>query len=164
MESLRELYRIGKGPSSSHTMGPYRAAQAFADANPHAEMFEVYLYGSLAKTGKGHLTDKAIEEGFGGKKVKIYFDREAVDLPHPNTMDFIAYQDKQEASRWRVISVGGGKIQIEGKNDAVNPHVYHLDSFTEIRRYCEERHWQLWQYAEERARNCGLFCIKFGIR
>lgn len=149
MESLKELYRIGKGPSSSHTMGPYRAAQAFAAANPHAEMFEVYLYGSLAKTGQGHLTDKAVEEGFTGKKVKIYFDNQKTALPHPNTMELIAYQGGEETSRWRVISVGGGKIEIEGQSDAVAQDVYHLNTFTEIRRYCEERHLQLWQYAEE---------------
>ena len=60
MKSLRELFRIGKGPSSSHTMGPDNAARIYAKRHPEAKSFEVTLYGSLAATGKGHMTDVAI--------------------------------------------------------------------------------------------------------
>lgn len=153
MESLTELYRIGKGPSSSHTMGPYRAAQLFATANPQADSFSVYLYGSLAKTGQGHLTDRAIEEGFGGRRVKIYFDQQTASLPHPNTFDLVAWLQRRIINRWRVISVGGGKIEIVGQEAAAAPRVYQLDSFSAIRRYCQNRQWRLWQYvaAEEGA-------------
>ena len=70
MNSLKEIFRIGKGPSSSHTMGPARAAEIFAQRNPNAKAFEVTLYGSLAATGKGHMTDKAIIDVLKGKMVK----------------------------------------------------------------------------------------------
>ena len=87
MKSLRELYRIGKGPSSSHTMGPNFAAKQFGGVFAEADAYRVTLYGSLAKTGKGHLTDQAVEQGLAPKPVEITFDMETGDLPHPNTMD-----------------------------------------------------------------------------
>ena len=59
MKSLRELFKIGRGPSSSHTMGPMRAAQIFSSEHRDAKSFQVTLYGSLASTGKGHMTDVA---------------------------------------------------------------------------------------------------------
>ena len=62
MKSLRELFRIGQGPSSSHTMGPRAAAEKYLASHPDATQFKVTLYGSLAATGKGHLTDWAIEQ------------------------------------------------------------------------------------------------------
>lgn len=85
MESLRELYRIGRGPSSSHTMGPSHAAVLFRRAFPQAERFQAVLYGSLAKTGKGHLTDVAIQDTFAPLPTEILWERETPEesLPHP---------------------------------------------------------------------------------
>ena len=60
MKSIREIFRIGYGPSSSHTMGPRKAAEQFLERHPHASRYETHLYGSLSATGKGHLTDAAI--------------------------------------------------------------------------------------------------------
>ncbi len=149
MESLRELYRIGRGPSSSHTMGPSFAAQRFKEAHPEADGFRVTLYGSLAKTGKGHLTDTAVAEALAPLPAEIIFDMETEELPHPNTMDLEALEGGKLLGRWRVYSVGGGKITIEGQPAADPPHVYPLGSFAGIKDYCRERDMFLWQYAEE---------------
>ena len=108
MKSIRELYSIGKGPSSSHTMGPYRAAALLRRENPEADRFRVTLYGSLAKTGQGHLTDQAVEEALSPLPTEVVFDLETTDLPHPNTMDLEAYRGEELLARLRVLSVGGG--------------------------------------------------------
>lgn len=81
MESLKELYRIGTGPSSSHTMGPERAARRFKEKYPQADRFLVTLYGSLAKTGKGHLTDDILVKTFAPLPVEIRFDLSDKPLP-----------------------------------------------------------------------------------
>ena len=111
MYSLKELYRIGKGPSSSHTIGPERACKLFLQQNPNADTFVVRLYGSLAKTGDGHGTGKVIESVL--KNVTIKYD-EQTECPHPNTMDLIAYMGASKLAEMRVYSVGGGAIRIEG--------------------------------------------------
>ena len=93
MKSLRELYKIGKGPSSSHTIGPERAARKFLERAPSADRFTVILYGSLSKTGVGHGTDRVLKEVLGPERTEIVFSADdPKDLPHPNTMDCIAYQ------------------------------------------------------------------------
>lgn len=154
MESLKELYRIGRGPSSSHTMGPSHAADIFRKKNPEADSFRVILYGSLAKTGKGHLTDVAIREQLEqrekGITPEIIFDSEtdASLFKHPNTMDFYAYREGNELSFWRVYSTGGGKIEIEGIPPEQNPELYPHKSYKEIKAYCKEHQIRLWQYAE----------------
>ena len=146
MESLRELYRIGRGPSSSHTLAPDRASHLFLTRYPQADHYKVILYGSLAKTGRGHLTDKAIAEVFPPESVEIIFDTETTDIPHPNTMDFLAYVDGTEIGRARVLSVGGGQIQIFGEPPMSSPYVYPHTSFAEIKEYCKQEHLRLWQY------------------
>lgn len=88
MQSIREIYKIGRGPSSSHTMGPEKAAKVFLEKYKNAESYKVILYGSLAKTGKGHHTDLAINSVLGAERTEIVFDTETVGLPHENTMDF----------------------------------------------------------------------------
>ena len=113
MQSLKELYRIGKGPSSSHTIGPETACKRFLSDNPTADEFDVILYESLAKTGVGHGTDSVIKSVL--QPVHIHFD-ESTKVPHPNTMDLIAKRQGKEISRARVYSVGGGAIEIEGQN------------------------------------------------
>ena len=146
MYSLKELYRIGKGPSSSHTIGPERACKLFLAKNPTADAFVVRLYGSLAKTGDGHGTGKVIESAL--KNVTIEYDEET-ECIHPNTMDLIAYMGTSKLSEMRVYSVGGGAIRIEGEESEEGKEVYPLSTLTEIRAYCEEKGMRLYDYVFE---------------
>ncbi len=143
MHSLRELYRIGKGPSSSHTIGPERVCKIFLAENPSATEFKVVLYGSLAKTGEGHGTDSVIKSVF--KKVAIEYDV-TTECPHPNTMQLIAYQDGTRIADMWAYSVGGGAIKIEGRAHKKDVEVYPHKTLTEIRAYCEERNLRLYDY------------------
>lgn len=149
MKTLRELYKIGNGPSSSHTMGPKRAAEGFKDKNPEANRFDIYLYGSLAFTGKGHLTDKIIKETLNPIKTNIIFDTKFVCDKHPNTMDLIAYKDDQKISQARVYSVGGGAIEVEGQKRAIVPDIYKLNHMQDIKEYCKEKDKDLVDYVVE---------------
>ena len=116
MKSLTELYKIGRGPSSSHTMGPEKAAKLFSERNKNALSFKAVLYGSLAKTGKGHGTDVVLKKTFT-KPVDVVFDFENTQLPHPNTMDLFAFDiNGKVIDSWRVYSVGGGAIEVEGES------------------------------------------------
>ena len=136
MQSLKELYRIGKGPSSSHTIGPERACRLFLSENPTADAFKARLYGSLAKTGDGHGTEEIIRAVL--KNVDIELDESEKEFRHPNTMDLYAYENGKEVGQVRVYSVGGGAIEIEGR-DKLCPEVYALESFSAIRAYCESK-------------------------
>lgn len=149
MKTLRELYKIGNGPSSSHTMGPKRAAEWFKDKNPEANRFDIYLYGSLAFTGKGHLTDKIIKETLNPIKTNIIFDTKFVCDKHPNTMDLIAYKDYQKISQARVYSVGGGAIEVEGQKRAIVPDIYKVNHMQDIKEYCKEKDKDLVDYVVE---------------
>lgn len=149
MESLKELYKIGRGPSSSHTMGPEKACKYFKKHIPEADRFEAILYGSLSKTGVGHGTDKVIKVTFEPIPCDVIFNNDEIELPHPNTMDLIAYKDGAEIKRIRVLSVGGGKIEIMGHKNVDPPKVYELATFSEISDYCKKNHIKLWQYVEE---------------
>mgnify|MGYP003014006512 CR=1 FL=1 len=114
MKSIREIYKTGKGPSSSHTMGPERAANYFKNAHPQADGFRVILYGSLSKTGVGHGTDRVLREVLAPVPTEIVFSDEALPASaHPNTMDLIALKNGAEADRLRVESIGGGDIRIQ---------------------------------------------------
>ena len=146
MHSLKELYRIGKGPSSSHTIGPERACKLFMAKNPTADAFVVRLYGSLAKTGEGHGTGKVIESVL--KNVTIEYD-EQTDCPHPNTMDLIAYMGTSKLAEMRVYSVGGGAIRVDGEASEEGRTVYPLSTMTDIRAYCEEKGMRLCDYVFE---------------
>ena len=147
IRTIRELFKIGNGPSSSHTMGPKKAAELFRDKNPDADRFEVVLYGSLASTGKGHLTDWIIRETLKNKLVDIFFDEKTRCTVHPNTMELIAYKDDEQIDEWKVYSVGGGAIEIDGeKNIERIPIVYNHSKFTEIKKYCEELNIDLAEY------------------
>ena len=117
MHSLKELYRIGKGPSSSHTIGPERACKIFITENPNATSFKVRLYGSLAKTGEGHGTGRVIESVL--PNVTVEYD-ETTECKHPNTMDLIAYMGTSKVAQMRVYSVGGGAVKIEGREDTLS--------------------------------------------
>lgn len=152
MQSLKELYRIGRGPSSSHTMGPERAAKIFSSRFPQADRFEVTLFGSLALTGKGHGTDEVIKKTFAPKKCEVLFDAQSPCPVHPNTMDLRAYSGGERLGCMRVYSVGGGSIKIEGESDFVcaDDDVYQLNSYREISDYCRSKNLRVWQYAYER--------------
>ncbi|MCM1043060.1 MAG: L-serine ammonia-lyase [Corallococcus sp.] len=148
MKSITELYKTGIGPSSSHTMGPVKAALQFADEHPDADCFEVQLYGSLALTGKGHGTDRALSRAFAPKKSDIVFDVKT-KCRHPNSMDFTAYSGGKKIGFARVISIGGGDVVFEGRKAKQTDDVYHLRTFKQIKDYCEKTGIKLWQYAAQ---------------
>ena len=150
MKSLKYLYKIGRGPSSSHTMGPDKAARYFRGAYKDADSYKVILYGSLSSTGKGHKTDEAILDVFEGCDIELVFGPwETDDLPHENTMEFIAFRDGNEIARERIMSVGGGQIVIEGKPELGEEDVYDLHTFGQIAEYCNTHNIRLWEYVEQ---------------
>ena len=140
MKSIREIYKIGKGPSSSHTMGPERASQLFKSKYPNADSFKVILYGSLSKTGVGHGTDRVIRDVLSPLPTEIVFSMEELKNSHPNTMDLIALKDGAEIGTLRVESIGGGDIRIPGTKDAEGEEVYIEHSFAEIADFCKWRY------------------------
>ena len=140
MKSIREIYKIGKGPSSSHTMGPERAAKLFLARYPQADHFQVMLYGSLSKTGVGHGTDRVLREVLGDARTKIVFSQETWDGMHPNTMDFSAFREDMEIGHLQVESIGGGDIRFAGAADSRSDEVYLEHSFAEIADFCKWRY------------------------
>ena len=143
MKSIREIYKIGKGPSSSHTMGPERAAKLFKNENPQADAFQVILYGSLSKTGVGHGTDRVIREVLSPLPTEIVFSQEVLEKSHPNTMDLIALTGGQQTGFLRIESIGGGDIRTPGESRLDTPEVYPENSFAEIADFCK------WRYIEK---------------
>lgn len=146
MKSIRELYRVGHGPSSSHTMGPARAALNFKAKNPNACSFKVVLSGSLALTGKGHFTDQAIIETFAPQKVDIIWQPNKTIANHPNGFSIEAFDSNgfkiDEATD---ASTGGGALMSDGDSG----FVYSLKTMSEIVRYCKSKNLEYWQYVEE---------------
>ena len=151
MKSIRDIFKAGKGPSSSHTMGPESACKIFMSEHADAARYKAVLYGSLAKTGAGHGTDRVIRETFAPKVCEVVFDPQTGDLPHPNTMELFAYTgDGAESGRMRVFSVGGGDIEIEGRKIArADAEVYPLNKFTDIAEYCKAHNLRLSEYVEK---------------
>ena len=136
MDSLVELYKIGHGPSSSHTMGPAKACQYLKEHFPETTRFEITLYGSLALTGKGHLTDIIILNELG-PNTKIVFDIKS-KVKHPNTFITKVFNDEKLIKQITFISLGGGSISIDGKVEESNKDIYPFHNFEEIKRYaCE---------------------------
>ena len=150
MKSIREIYKIGKGPSSSHTMGPERAAKTFLQRYPQADAFQVTLYGSLSKTGVGHGTDRVLRETLGPQRTKVVFSPEHWEGMHPNTMDLSAFAGDLEIGHMRVESIGGGDIRICGETGIKeSDEVYVEHSFAEIAYFCKWRYIQtLSEYVE----------------
>ena len=151
MNSIRELYKIGKGPSSSHTMGPQRAAGIFKEEHPNAESSRAPLYDSLAQTGVGPGTDRVLRETLAPIPAEIVFAKEDPDdLKHPNTLDFYAVENGREVGPMRVQSIGGGDIVIEGRpvDKDTRDDVYPENSFAEIAQFCNWRHIRIWEYVE----------------
>ena len=150
MDSLKELFKIGCGPSSSHTMGPERAAKKFGKENENAHSFRVELYGSLAATGKGHLTDWIIEETLKPRKTEIVWMPEYVHPYHTNGMKFIALDENGNIlNEWLVFSVGGGTIKDLSDAGSKTEEVYKLNKLDDIIKWCKKNNKELWQYAEE---------------
>ena len=150
MQSLRYLYKIGRGPSSSHTMGPDKAARYFKEKYADADSYKAILYGSLSSTGKGHKTDEAILDVFDGSDIELVFGSgETENLSHENTMEFFAYKGGKEIANERIMSVGGGKIVIEGEPDLDGEDVYDLPTFGQIADYCSTHNLRLWEYVEK---------------
>ena len=149
MKSIRDIYKIGKGPSSSHTIGPERAAKLFKSEHPEADSFRVVLYGSLSKTGRGHGTDRVLQEVLSPLPTEIIFSEEMPHgVHHPNTMDFFAQKDGQDVDTMRVQSIGGGDIHIEGRDDLELPEIYPENSFAEVEQFCRFRGLDLAEYVE----------------
>jgi len=149
MESIKEIYRIGNGPSSSHTMGPKRAAQIFNEKNPMADAFSVTLFGSLAATGKGHLTDKVIIESLQPKSVEVIWKPEEFLTKHPNAMRLEALNDKGKViDSWTVYSVGGGKI-IDDSYQKGSDSVYELTTMSEILKWTNKNGGSFWEFVED---------------
>lgn len=150
MDSIRALYKIGMGPSSSHTMGPSKAAILFRKRNPNAPRFRVTLYGSLAATGKGHMTDKAIIDALLPAETEIVWRADIVPEFHTNGMFFEALDSKGEKrDEWMVYSVGGGYLS-EGKDTEKEEkkEVYGLNTCTEIQKHLEKEGLSFWEYVE----------------
>lgn len=148
MKTIRELYRIGLGPSSSHTMGPRKAAEIFLGRNPGAARYEVTLYGSLAATGRGHMTDVAIIDAIPG--IEITWEPRTFLPFHPNGMNFRSYDAAgNESDNWTVFSVGGGALAEEGSSSIESKDIYEMNTMTEILDYCSWSGKGYWEYVEE---------------
>ena len=168
MKSIKDIYKIGKGPSSSHTMGPYKAITSYMEKHPEADRLHVTLYGSLAATGKGHLTDEAVHEAFAAwhttdrdtaesrerlkDNVTIEWKPKKVLPFHPNGMKVAAVNmDGDTYDRWTYYSIGGGDIicmespiEVEGGDD-----LYDMTNMTDIMNWCEKTGKSYWEYVNE---------------
>lgn len=145
MKTLKELYRIGKGPSSSHTLGPEYAVKTITNKYPDADRFKAVLFGSLAMTGKGHGTDRIIREVIN-KPVEILFEKHFSDITHPNTMDIYVYTKNNLIIKHRIISTGGGAVIIEGIENPSTTDKYTLNTYNQIKDYCLKNEMRLYDY------------------
>ena len=151
MKTFKELYRIGIGPSSSHTMGPRKAAEMFLEKHPEAASFEVTLYGSLAATGKGHMTDVAILDTLTPHAPVDLKWAPEIFLPfHPNGMLFKSKDETGKVTdEWTVYSVGGGALAEEGVPKIDSQHIYQMSTMSEILGWCERTGKSYWEYVQE---------------
>ncbi|MDR3060832.1 MAG: L-serine ammonia-lyase, iron-sulfur-dependent, subunit alpha [Dysgonamonadaceae bacterium] len=149
MESIHKIFKIGNGPSSSHTMGPKKAAEIFKGKNPDADSFRVTLYGSLAATGKGHLTDVAITEALKPQSVEIIWKPEMALSFHPNGMLFESVRGGQIASDWIIFSVGGGDLSNEDTPVVEDENIYKMNTMTEILKWSQKTGKSFWEYVED---------------
>ena len=150
MESLRELYKIGCGPSSSHTMGPKRAAELFAEQAKGADAYRVTLYGSLAATGKGHLTHSAILSVLEPlAPTEIVWKADIVLDFHPNGMLFEALKGGEVFDSWRIFSIGGGSLANEDTIASTPKSIYPLTTIQEIKEWCYNEGKTYWEYVED---------------
>ena len=149
MESIRNIYRIGYGPSSSHTMGPRKAAETFLGRFHEASHYQVTLYGSLAATGKGHLTDRAINEIFIGRKLQITWKPDIFLPRHPNALKFEAYDEKSTLlGDWTAYSVGGGAV-VDDSTETESIEVYPFSNLNDIIKWCNKHGRSYWEFVQE---------------
>ncbi len=149
METIREIYRIGQGPSSSHTMGPRKAAEQFLSKHPNAHKYKVTLFGSLAATGKGHLTGEAIEQAFSDKEMQLVWRPDRFLPKHPNALTFEAIDTNNNTiESWTVYSVGGGSI-VDDNAELETESIYGMTTLDDILGYCNTNNMHLWEYVEE---------------
>lgn len=144
MKSLKELYRIGIGPSSSHTMAPGYACEKIKSKYGENATYKVVLYGSLASTGKGHGTDEVIKKTLG-VNTEVVFDGTTENLPHPNYMTVLVTIDGEQFLH-EVISLGGGAYSLDGKEEQ-SVSVYPLNTFGQVSKYCREKGIRICDYA-----------------
>jgi len=152
MESIREIYKVGYGPSSSHTIGPRKAAQQFLEKNSQGHLFKVTLYGSLALTGKGHLTDKALEDVFRNKKLEIFWKPKETKPYHTNALLFEAFDiENKKQDEALVYSVGGGRIVNDEEKDKVfeSENLYPFRTMTEVLDWSQKTGKSFWEYVFE---------------
>ena len=152
MKSIREIFRIGYGPSSSHTMGPRKAAELFLERHPQAVRYEAHLYGSLSATGKGHLTDAAIIDVI--PTVEIVWHEDFLPF-HPNGMRFCAWGENGNLLEdWTVYSIGGGALAEDGEavrllgDENKGDEIYPFKRLDDIKEYCDKQGWDYWEYVE----------------
>lgn len=149
METIREIYKIGQGPSSSHTMGPRKAAEQFLQRHPNDYKYKVTLFGSLAATGKGHLTGEAIEQAFEKKNMELVWEPTKFLSKHPNALTFESFDANNNLiESWTAYSVGGGSI-IDDNSELETERVYGLTTLDDILAYCQTNNMRLWEYVEE---------------
>ncbi len=150
MESLKELYKIGNGPSSSHTMGPKRAAEQFVARCPQVDAYRVTLYGSLAATGKGHLTDVAIRSVLEPVAPTEIVWKPDVTLPfHPNGMLYEGLRNGEVVDSWTIYSIGGGALANETTRTETPRKVYPMTTIAEIKRWCYDEGKTYWEYVDD---------------
>ncbi|MBI9051608.1 MAG: L-serine ammonia-lyase [Anaerolineaceae bacterium] len=152
MKSIQKIYRIGYGPSSSHTMAPRKAAEQFkAVMADRASRYQVTLLGSLAATGRGHLTDIAIQQALAPVSVEILWDAERFLSKHPNAMIFEAYDNEDTLiDSWTGYSIGGGALVWEGKEKSLHSDlVYPHSRMNGIMQYCTDHGLTYWEYVEQ---------------
>ena len=151
MESIKQIYRIGLGPSSSHTMGPVRASQMFSERHKDASKFVVTLYGSLAATGKGHMTDTAILHVLQPIAPTEIIWQPKKFLPfHPNGMKFESFDaNGKQTESWTVYSIGGGTLANESFNELKTEQIYSMHTIHDIQDWCERTGCSYWEYVEQ---------------
>lgn len=148
METIKEIYKIGYGPSSSHTMGPRNAATTFLEKNSDASKYKVTLYGSLAATAKGHLTYKILEELFQDKNFKIESEPDTFLPRHPNALKFEAFDENDNLiSDWTAYSIGGGTV-IDDDTKLESSSIYPAKNMTSALDWCYKQGKHLWEYVE----------------
>lgn len=150
METIKTIYKIGYGPSSSHTMGPGYAAEQFLNKNADASYFEVELFGSLALTGHGHMTDVTIQKILGPQKTKVIFNKTKIYDYHTNAMKFKAFKENKMIDEWLVFSVGGGDLKENNESRTTTTlQTYPHKKMSEIIKYCKTNKMDLLAYIEK---------------
>ena len=144
MQSIKTLYKIGVGPSSSHTMGPAFAAQRVKERHPDADSFEITLFNSLALTGEGHLTDFAIGKILDPEKTS--FKRIINNKLHPNHLLIKVIKGDERIAKYEFNSIGGGDIEELGVKVEPPKQVYPHSTFDDISKYCKENNLSLYEY------------------